>query len=94
SAAGRRQPACKQLLFSTTTLPPAKMFYVAFLDEQIGFTDITAVVASTLDRFAFGDDLDLETILAADARAREIALEDVRQRKNTSVRRRQRYPGC
>jgi len=53
----------------------------AFLEEQIGFTDITAVVASTLNRFAFGDDLDLETILAADTRAREIALEDVRQRK-------------
>ncbi|WPD21934.1 MAG: 1-deoxy-D-xylulose-5-phosphate reductoisomerase [Candidatus Electrothrix scaldis] len=53
----------------------------AFLDEQIDFVDITAIVALTLDRFAFGDDLDLETILAADARAREIALEEIRQRQ-------------
>jgi 1-deoxy-D-xylulose-5-phosphate reductoisomerase len=53
----------------------------AFLDEQIDFADITAIVALTLDRFAFGDDLDLETILAADARAREIALEEIRQRQ-------------
>ncbi|MGB5686937.1 MAG: 1-deoxy-D-xylulose-5-phosphate reductoisomerase [Candidatus Electrothrix sp.] len=53
----------------------------AFLDEQIGFTDITEVVAATLDCFALGDDLDLDAILAADGRAREIAKEEVAQRK-------------
>jgi 1-deoxy-D-xylulose-5-phosphate reductoisomerase len=52
----------------------------AFLDEQIGFTDITAIVASTLDCFAPGDDLDLDAILAADTRAREIAREEIAQR--------------
>ncbi|MCI5139108.1 MAG: 1-deoxy-D-xylulose-5-phosphate reductoisomerase, partial [Candidatus Electrothrix sp. AR1] len=53
----------------------------AFLDEQIGFTDITAIVASTLDCFAPGDDLDLDAVLAADTKAREIAGEDVAQRQ-------------
>ena len=49
----------------------------AFLDEEIGFTDITRVVAVTLDQFAIGDDLDLEAILAADARARVLAREEI-----------------
>jgi 1-deoxy-D-xylulose-5-phosphate reductoisomerase len=53
----------------------------AFLDEQIGFTDITEVVAATLDCFAPGDDLDLDAILAADGKAREIAKEEVTQRE-------------
>ncbi|MCI5162324.1 MAG: 1-deoxy-D-xylulose-5-phosphate reductoisomerase [Candidatus Electrothrix sp. AX5] len=53
----------------------------AFLDEQIGFTDITAIVASTLDCFAPGDDLDLDAILAADRKAREIAEKEVAQRQ-------------
>ncbi|MCI5126122.1 MAG: 1-deoxy-D-xylulose-5-phosphate reductoisomerase, partial [Candidatus Electrothrix sp. AR5] len=53
----------------------------AFLDEQIGFTDITAIVASTLDCFAPGDDLDLDAILAADGKAREIAGKEVAQRQ-------------
>ena len=52
----------------------------AFLDVEIGFTDITAVVASTLDRFLPGDDLDLEAIRAADAQAREVAREEIAQR--------------
>jgi 1-deoxy-D-xylulose-5-phosphate reductoisomerase len=53
----------------------------AFLDEQIGFADITAIVASTLDQFAPGDDLDLDAVLAADTKAREIAKEEVAQRR-------------
>ncbi|RWX52179.1 1-deoxy-D-xylulose 5-phosphate reductoisomerase [Candidatus Electrothrix marina] len=52
----------------------------AFLDEQIGFTDITAIVAATLNQFAPGDDLDLDAILAADGKAREMAKEEVAQR--------------
>jgi 1-deoxy-D-xylulose-5-phosphate reductoisomerase len=52
----------------------------AFLDEQISFMDITALVASTLDRFAPGDDLDLEAILAADSKARKLAGEEIRTR--------------
>ncbi|MDU9049238.1 MAG: 1-deoxy-D-xylulose-5-phosphate reductoisomerase [Candidatus Electrothrix sp. Rat3] len=58
----------------------------AFLDEQIGFTDITAIVAATLDRFAPGDDLDLAAILVADGRAREIAREEI-ARRNEFLRR-------
>ena len=52
----------------------------AFLNEEICFTDITAVVASTLDRFNSGDDLDLDTILAADAQAREFAGQEIEKR--------------
>lgn len=52
----------------------------AFLDEQIGFTDITEVVAATLNQFTPGDDLDLDAILAADGRAREIAREEIARR--------------
>ncbi len=52
----------------------------AFLAEEIGFTEITEVVAATLNQFDRGDDLDLEAILAADARARALALEEVNQR--------------
>jgi len=52
----------------------------AFLNEDISFTDITAVVATTLDRFNSGDDLDLDTILAADARAREFAGQEIEKR--------------
>lgn len=52
----------------------------AFLDGLISFTDITAVVAATLDRMESGDDLDLDAILAADARAREFASQEIGQR--------------
>jgi 1-deoxy-D-xylulose-5-phosphate reductoisomerase len=55
----------------------------AFLDEQIGFTEITAVVASTLTHFETGDDLDLDAILAADSRARKVALREIEQRHRT-----------
>jgi 1-deoxy-D-xylulose-5-phosphate reductoisomerase len=49
----------------------------AFLNEEIGFTDITSLVARTLERFETGDDLDLEAILAADARARQLVHEEI-----------------
>ena len=52
----------------------------AFLNEEISFTDITSVVAATVDRFDRGDDLDLDTILAADARAREFAAQEIEKR--------------
>lgn len=52
----------------------------AFLNEEISFTDITSVVAVTLDRFNSGDDLDLDTILAADAQAREFAGQEIEKR--------------
>lgn len=52
----------------------------AFLNEEISFTDITAVVAATLDRFNSGDDLDLDTILAADSQAREFAGQEIEKR--------------
>ncbi|MCI5195866.1 MAG: 1-deoxy-D-xylulose-5-phosphate reductoisomerase [Candidatus Electrothrix sp. AW5] len=51
----------------------------AFLDEQIGFTDIIATVAATLDCFAPGDDLDVEAIIVADRKAREIAQKKISQ---------------
>jgi 1-deoxy-D-xylulose-5-phosphate reductoisomerase len=42
----------------------------AFLAGEIGFTDITRVVAATLEQTEPGDDLDLNAILTADAEAR------------------------
>ncbi|MCI5224622.1 MAG: 1-deoxy-D-xylulose-5-phosphate reductoisomerase, partial [Candidatus Electrothrix sp. AR4] len=52
----------------------------AFLDEEIAFTDITRIVASSLDRFTVGDDLDLEAILKADAQARDFARQEIDRR--------------
>ena len=55
----------------------------AFLDNEISFTDIAKVVEAVLARFSAGNDLDLEEILAADQRARELArkkIEAMRQR--------------
>ena len=52
----------------------------AFLDGNIGFTDITAVVAATLDRFDTGDDLDLDAILTADSQARVFARREIERR--------------
>jgi 1-deoxy-D-xylulose-5-phosphate reductoisomerase len=54
----------------------------AFLNEEISFIDITAVVTSTLTRFDSGDDLDLDAILAADAQAREFAAQEIGKRGN------------
>ncbi|MGR0480160.1 MAG: 1-deoxy-D-xylulose-5-phosphate reductoisomerase [Candidatus Electronema sp. V4] len=45
----------------------------AFLEEKIGFTDIARVVEAVLAQFGTGNDLDLEEILAADRKARELA---------------------
>jgi 1-deoxy-D-xylulose-5-phosphate reductoisomerase len=50
----------------------------AFLDNDIGFTDIARVVGAVLAQFAAGNDLDLAEILAADRRARELAKKECR----------------
>ena len=52
----------------------------AFLDERIGYTDITAVVAETLAAGIDGDDMDLTAIMAADQEARRLAAETIRRR--------------
>lgn len=49
----------------------------AFLDGRIGFMDIAAVVASTLEKTAIGDDMDLDLILRADRDARLLAAEEI-----------------
>ena len=58
----------------------------AFLDGEIGFTDITSVVTTTLDRFDTGDDLDLDAILAADVKAREFARQEIEERTSNIER--------
>ncbi len=58
----------------------------AFLDGEIGFTDITSVVAATVDCFDIGNDLDLAAILAADVRAREVACREIEMRKGIGDR--------
>jgi 1-deoxy-D-xylulose-5-phosphate reductoisomerase len=45
----------------------------AFLDRQIGFSDIPKVIAHTLDRMPARFDTHLDTVLAVDAQAREVA---------------------
>ncbi|RUM34468.1 MAG: 1-deoxy-D-xylulose-5-phosphate reductoisomerase [Desulfobulbus sp.] len=57
----------------------------SFLDEKIGFTAITRVVAATLQHFESGDDLDLDAILAADARARILAKQEIKQLSTTGA---------
>lgn len=49
----------------------------AFLDRQIGFTDIPRVIAHTLDRLPARLDTHLDTVLAEDAQARRVAREFV-----------------
>jgi 1-deoxy-D-xylulose-5-phosphate reductoisomerase len=49
----------------------------AFLEQEIGFTDIAKVVETVLAQFAAGDDLDLAAILAADKMAREMTREEI-----------------
>ncbi|WP_028319769.1 1-deoxy-D-xylulose-5-phosphate reductoisomerase [Desulfobulbus elongatus] len=49
----------------------------AFLAGRIGFTQIAAVVATTLEATGQGDELDLEAILAADREARLVAEEAI-----------------
>jgi 1-deoxy-D-xylulose-5-phosphate reductoisomerase len=52
----------------------------AFLEEKITFPEITALVARTLEQFETGDDLDLDAILAADVRARELVGQEIASR--------------
>ena len=47
----------------------------AFLEGRIDFLDIAAIVAETMRRTGNGDEMELETILAADGQARKIAAE-------------------
>jgi len=47
----------------------------AFLAGRIDFLDIATIVAETMDRTGNGDEMELETILAADGQARKIAAE-------------------
>ena len=49
----------------------------AFLEQEIGFTDIAKVVESVLAQFAAGDDLDLAAILDADKKARELTRKEI-----------------
>jgi 1-deoxy-D-xylulose-5-phosphate reductoisomerase len=52
----------------------------AFLDERIGYPDITGVVAETLAAGIDGDDMDMISIMAADQEARRLAAETIRRR--------------
>lgn len=64
---------------ATTILNAANEIAVqAFLDEHIRFTDIAATVEHTLQHCASGEADSLDTIIAADALARESANEYVR----------------
>ena len=55
----------------------------AFLDHRIGFLDIAAVIAASLERSRPGAVDSLEAVLAADAHARELARDEIsRLRKN------------
>ncbi|MDH3348431.1 MAG: 1-deoxy-D-xylulose-5-phosphate reductoisomerase [Desulfobulbaceae bacterium] len=51
----------------------------AFLAEEIGFTDIAALVARTMDGVQQGDEMVLEEVLLADQRAREFAQQEVQR---------------
>jgi len=55
----------------------------AFLEKRIGFKDITATVETVLSQFAPGDDLDLDEVLAADQKARQLAGEEVKKRSSS-----------
>lgn len=56
----------------------------AFLEQEIGFTDIAAVVARTMGAAEQGDELVLEEILAADAWARAHARQEVERASDGS----------
>ena len=59
----------------------------AFLDRQIGFLDISAVISATLDALPVSTVGDLESVVAADADARRMAHVQVQQRSiNSSAR--------
>jgi 1-deoxy-D-xylulose-5-phosphate reductoisomerase len=57
----------------------------AFLDEEIRFTQISEIIAATMARCVPSDASDLETILADDLRARDVAAE-IMQQPSTRVR--------
>ncbi|GLP96716.1 1-deoxy-D-xylulose-5-phosphate reductoisomerase [Paraferrimonas sedimenticola] len=66
--------ACHTGQAATTALNAANEVAVAaFLDERIGFTDIAAVNAATLDSMALPELNSIEAIMAWDAQAREVA---------------------
>jgi 1-deoxy-D-xylulose-5-phosphate reductoisomerase len=46
----------------------------SFLDKQLNFGDIPAVIAAVMDQYAGGRANDLESVLAADAEARRLAM--------------------
>jgi len=57
----------------------------AFLDEEIRFTQISEIIAATMAQCVPSDAIDLETILADDLRARDVATE-IMQQPSTRVR--------
>jgi 1-deoxy-D-xylulose-5-phosphate reductoisomerase len=57
----------------------------AFLARRIGFLEIAAIVADTLDRYDPQAPATVESVLAVDAEARRIADEQVRGRMRGRV---------
>jgi len=65
---------------ATTALNAANEIAVdAFLNEQLGFTNIAKVIEKTLEEVSVVAAANLSTILQADSDAREIARQQVRQ---------------
>lgn len=85
----RRFPALKvaqQVLEAGGTAPVTlnaanEMAVAAFISEEIGFLDIVPVVQATLDKAKLRKVEQLEDVLAADQKAREIAKKQIRKRK-------------
>jgi 1-deoxy-D-xylulose-5-phosphate reductoisomerase len=57
----------------------------AFLDRQLNFDDITAVIAGVMDRFQGGSLTSLDAVMAADAEARRMARTEVLARRARAV---------
>ena len=55
----------------------------AFLGERLGFRQIADIIAATLERIGPMAVDSLDAVLAADARAREVAREEIRKRSRT-----------
>ena len=53
----------------------------AFLNNEIGFTDIQDIIAETLERHITNSEPDLESVLEADKWARETAKEIIKERR-------------
>jgi 1-deoxy-D-xylulose-5-phosphate reductoisomerase len=65
---------------ATTALNAANEIAVAaFLNEQLGFSNIARVIEKTLENVAVVDAADLDTILQADTEARAMAMQQVKQ---------------